>query len=223
MKKRHWVIGNGSSLNETPLELLKDEVSWGMNRIDKIYHRTSWRPTYYLMVDFNQQNPKNYWHDCVRAHWDTPKWLWEGFRDGHPYFEIDTMPDVPNTTWIPRCQKHHYYMAGNVKAAQSWHLPEICTAFSGIGAVIQLAVQNGADEIYLLGCDLYEGGDNYGKNFFANDYAEDHRDRSDVDNTNMIQVHKVARRSSPVPIYNATIGGKLEVYPRVDMRKVLNG
>jgi len=38
----------------------------------------------------------------------------------------------------------------------------------------------------------------------------------------MVQVHTVAKRSSPVPIYNATIGGNLEVYPRVNMLDVLN-
>jgi hypothetical protein len=34
-------------------------------------------------------------------------------------------------------------------------------------------------------------------------------------------VHTVARRSSPAPIYNATIGGMLEVHPRVDFFEVL--
>jgi hypothetical protein len=44
-----------------------------------------------------------------------------------------------------------------------------------------------------------------------------------MDNENMNQAHMVARRSSPVPIYNATLGGKLEVHPRVDFFEVLNG
>lgn len=220
---RHWIIANGKSLQETPLELLKDEVTWGMNRIHLIYPETSWRPTYYFMCDWNQQNPHNYWRECIRANWNTPKWLWEGFRDGHHYYpDLEPIGEVPNTTWIPRCKKHHYYMGDNYrKRAESWHLPELCTAFSGIGAMMQLAVQQGATELYIVGADLYQ--EDYTKNFFTENYQSDLRPRHELDNTNMTQVHKVAKRSSPVPIYNATIGGKLTVYERKDIYSVLNG
>src|SRR5688572_27334474 len=212
---RHWIIANGSSLNHTPLEFLTKEITWGMNRIHLHYRNTIWRPKYYLMVDWNQQNPHNFWKDCTRAHWETKKFLWEGFRDGHKlYPDLEPIGDVPNTTWIPRCQKHHYYMASNWKRAESWHLPDICTAFSGIGAMMQLAVLEGATEIYIVGADLY--GPDYTQNFFVEDYTQDLRRRDELDNENMIQVHTVARRSSPVPIFNATIGGALEVHPRVN-------
>lgn len=220
---RHWVLGNGRSLRETPLERLQGETVWAMNRIHLYYPETSFRPTYFFMCDWNQQNPKNYWRECITAHWHTPKWLWTGFRDGHRYFpELEPIGDVPNTTWIERCEKHHYYMGDNYsKRAESWHLPELCTAFSGIGTVMQLAVQQGATEIYLLGCDLYES--NYENNFMVREYANDPRDRSEIDNINMTQVHEVARRSSPVPIYNATLGGALEVHPRVNFFDVVKG
>ena len=41
----------------------------------------------------------------------------------------------------------------------------------------------------------------------------------------MIHMHGIAKRESEalgVKIYNATVGGILEVYPRVDLREVLN-
>jgi hypothetical protein len=174
------------------------------------------------MVDFNQQNkPVDYWKDCIRAHWNTPKFLWEGFRNGDKgYPDLGNgIGDVPATKWIPRCKKHHYYMATNWKRAESWHFPDICTAFSGIGAMIQLAAQHDATEIYVVGADLYVS--DYRKNFFTPNYTDDQRPRDELDNANMTQVHTVARRSSPVPIYNATIGGMLEVYPRVDFYEVL--
>ena len=220
---RHWIIANGKSLLDTPLHLLKDEVTWGMNRIHLHYKNTTWRPSYYLMVDWNQQNPHNYWRDCIWAHGNTPKYLWEGFRDGHKWFpDLEPIGDVPNTTWIPRCQRHHYYMGNNIpKRAESWHLPDICTAFSGIGAMMQLAVLNGATELYIVGADLYVP--DYRQNFFTENYTDDQRPRDELDNTNMVQVHTVAKRSSPVPIYNATIGGALEVYERRDFHEVLRG
>lgn len=221
---RHWIIANGSSLNHTPLELLEGEITWAMNRIHLHYPNTSWRPNYYLMIDWNQQNPKNYWKECILAHWGTRKFLWEGFRDGskiHPDLDPIGDIDIPNTTWIPRCKKHHYYMGDNYrKRAESWHLPEICTAFSGIGAMMQLAVQEGATELCIVGADLYVP--DYRRNFFTPDYTDDQRPRDVLDNANMNQVHMVARRSSPVPIYNCTIGGMLEVHPRRDFYEVIN-
>lgn len=219
--RRHWVIGSGASLKETPLDLLKGEITWGMNRIHLFYDQTDWRPTFFFMVDYNQQNPRNYWHDCIRAHWETEKFLWKGFRDGHVYFpDLEPIGDVPNTTWIDRCAAHHYYAGNNhSKRAESWHLPDICTAFSGLGAMLQLSVLHGASEIYLLGCDLY--GPDYGKNHMVEEYSSDLRDRSDTDNINMIQMHMVASRSSPVPIYNATVGGNLGIHPRRDVKELL--
>lgn len=221
---RHWIIANGKSLNITPLDLLRDEITWGMNRIHLHYGKTSWRPSYYLMVDFNQQNPKDYWKECIQAHWGTPKFLWDGFRSGDRMFPDlgKGIGEVPNTVWLPRCKKHHYYMADNyIRRAESWHLPTICTAFSGIGAMMQLAVLQGATELYIVGADLYVP--DYRENFFTPDYTSDQRPRDALDNTNMVQVHTVAKRSSPVPIYNCTLGGKLEVYERRDFYEVLRG
>lgn len=222
---RAWIVANGKSLLQTPLELLKNETTYAMNRIHLHYKNTSWRPDFYLMVDFNQQNkPVSYWKDCIEAHWNTPKYLWDGFRGGDRMFPDlgNEIGEVPNTTWIPRCKKHHYYMGDNhMKRAESWHLPEICTAFSGIGALMQIAILNGASELYIVGADLYEA--DYRNNFFDKNYTDDQRPRDTLDNINMNQVHRVARRSSPVPIYNATIGGKLEIHPRRDFFEVLDG
>lgn len=223
---RHFVLGSGPSLNDTPLDLLQGEITWAMNRIHLIYPTTVWRPTYYMMVDHNMQNPVGYWKDCIRAHYNTPKWLWRRFKDGwprehsHHEFLPDGVGEVPNTTWIPRCQKHHYYQGDNIKAVQSWHLPELCTGLTGLSTMMQLAVQKGATEIYLLGCDLGYT-DNNAVNHFTPEYTSDYRPRAERDNMNMTKAHEMAKRSSPVPIFNATIGGSLEVHPRVDLMEIL--
>lgn len=224
--KRAWLIGSGSSLNQTPLHLLKNEVTYTMNRSHIWYPQHDFRPTFWLMVDCNSQNPRGYWRECIEAHRDTPKYLWTGFRDGYPVGSVfanlvredEAIGEVPNTTWIDRC-KHHYYHAPNSKSAHEWHFPELCTGLSGMSTLIQAAVQNGASEIYLLGCDQY--GSDYTKNHFTPMYTEDLRDRSEGDNANMNQLHEMAKRCSPVPIYNCTVGGHLEVHPRRSMEAVL--
>lgn len=224
--KRAWLIGSGSSIKDTQLELLNGEIVWTMNRAH-IYYPVGFRPTFYLFHDHNSCNPPEYWMDCIEAHRDTPKYVWSVFRDGYPeshpnHADIPRgIGEVPNTVWIDRCA-HHYYSANNyVKRAESWHLPEFCTAFSGMGTMMQAAVANGATEIYLLGCDGYEA--DYSKNHAVADYTHDTRDRSDHDNSTMKFMHEVARRSSPVPIFDCSLGRGYGVHPKRDMKEVLNG
>jgi hypothetical protein len=43
------IVGNGPSLNKTPLEKFMNINSMGMNKIDLIFPRTSWRPDYVVV------------------------------------------------------------------------------------------------------------------------------------------------------------------------------
>ena len=75
----------------------------------------------------------------------------------------------------------------------------------------------GFDEIYLLGCDMFtQKHDHFDQNYPA--YAV-WNERNKIEQ----HIHEVAKKSSPAKIYNATVGGSLEVHPRVDIRKVLDG
>lgn len=196
---RHWILGNGSSLKDTPLELLQGEVVWGMNRPPV-------KPTYYYCMDVNERDDR--WQEAVRANLNCEKVF---LRD-----EWKHLFSGDNITWLPICERHHWYAADNYrKRAESWHLPEVCTAFGSMYVVMQLAVLNGATEIDLLGCDLFTGdGDHY-----TRDYPEyvDQLSRNQIEE----HIHRVARRSSPVPIFNMTIGGSLEIHPRKDVYEVL--
>lgn len=214
------IVANGPSLNRTPLlELSKNFDMIAMNRINLIYDRTEWRPDFYFMVDMNMQNTPGYYFDSIMAHYDTPKYLWDAMRDGTAQFP--GVGDIPKTVWIPRCQKHHYYMYNNVdKRVKHWHLPEICTGIGGLSAMMQIAVLMGYEAIYLVGCDLGYKAD--GKaNHFDPEYTQDSRDRAKFDNEAMIYLHEMAKRNSPIPIYNATSGGNLEVHKRVAVRDLI--
>lgn len=207
---RIFVIGNGPSLKETPLTWL-DGDTFAMNRIHLLYPETNFRPSLYFMVDMNMQNTIGYWKDCIEAHRETPKFLWDRFRE--------VTGELPNTVWLPRCERHHYYMYNNhEKRVQSWHLPEICTGIGGMSAMLQIAVLMGYEEIVVVGCDLGYKPDG-GANHFHPNYTQDKRDRADFDNEAMTYLHEMAKRCSPVPIYNGTVGGELEVYDRVDINE----
>ena len=51
--KRIFLVGNGPSLNDMNLDLLENEYSIAMNRIELIYPKTTWRPTWYMFCSSN--------------------------------------------------------------------------------------------------------------------------------------------------------------------------
>lgn len=200
------------------------------NKINRIFPFTSWRPTYYYMVDYD---------NCAGLDWQNRiievlphvkrAWIWDVLRDGYPKSHPlhDYIPsgvgEQEKVTWIPRCEKHHYYQPTNPKMKDwGWHFPEICTAVNSISAMIQIAVMLGYEEIYLLGCDLGYTHDRT-QNHFIENYSDDPRDKSEMDNRNCLFAHTASRRDCPIPIYNATIGGQLEIHPRVNLTDVLKG
>lgn len=49
--RRAFLIGNGPSLKMSDLEALKDEITFGSNKIFLAYEATTWRPDVYCMCD----------------------------------------------------------------------------------------------------------------------------------------------------------------------------
>ncbi|MEH7076806.1 6-hydroxymethylpterin diphosphokinase MptE-like protein [Neobacillus drentensis] len=48
---RCFIIGNGPSLKPEDLDRLKGEITFASNKIYKIFNQTTWRPTFYMVVD----------------------------------------------------------------------------------------------------------------------------------------------------------------------------
>lgn len=49
--ERCFIVATGPSLTMKDLHLIKNEISFGMNSITKMFDRTDWRPTYYGIQD----------------------------------------------------------------------------------------------------------------------------------------------------------------------------
>ncbi len=233
---RLFLVGNGPSLRDTDLELLIGEESWGSGRIDLIYPRTNWRPTRAFWGEW-PKGQKDY--DSILAHFEEgyPYWM---RRDAAlsltiKYSPFD-LPSVPLSNWkfqLPLrfpdqvvtydwCGSRHAGMlqdrpADNVPT--TWHLPELCRFGSTMHIMLQQAVLEGHKEIYLIGNDLEftPGHDNYFDSGYQLRDWDDRRAR--LFNKTHVYAHEIARKyaiAAGVSIYNATIGGSLEVYPRVD-------
>lgn len=215
---RVFILGNGPSLNYTPLDLLKGEVCFGVNRINLLYDKTDWRPDCVVrgeLVEGNRHREKLVAQDVKQSlEAGAAVYLQQGLagvvRDHNIKGKIHYFYTCP----------HDAKRFDDVGVPEEWHLPSICTFATSVHMAMQIAVQYGADELYLVGCDLgYEDGKS---NHFDEKYERDLFIRpARYLNGDAMKGYEIAKRSCPVPIYNATVGGSLELFPRVDLEKLL--
>lgn len=213
---RFWLIGNGPSLNDTPLDLLAGEYTMAVNKISGIFHKTKWRPTHYVKIDYSPFDGGK-WKDEVMPFVESgiPCLLWDVFRDGvkdpnEPFGDLipDGIGDYPNVTWVTRC-KHHAIPPKMNGCAKKWHNP-FCTAYNSINTMAQWAVKLGATEIYLLGCDgkFTNGRDDH----FMPYYNQIDAGYVERNNSHVLAAQLLIKESCPVPVYDFTMGGGLEVF-----------
>lgn len=213
--KRCFIIGNGPSLTAADLDQLLNEYTFAFNRIYYIFDQTSWRPTFYCTQDAKIAKASA---ADIQANIKTPylfapinlKW-YEGVALESEYFF---------------CPKQ----AGDAVPVFSEDIPNfIGTGNTVAYTAIQLAAYMGFSELYLLGVDhsfrTYQDKngnivtDPNAKDYFCDQYNQDKGQlfvpRLDVSTLSYLAAQEYAQ-SHPVKIYNATRGGKLEVFPRVD-------
>ncbi len=206
---RCFIIGNGPSLEINDLNKLKNEKTFAANRIYLTFDNTDWRPTFYFINDF-----KLYYLD-----YDIIKKLDLSFKF------------VPLNSTIA-CGKvdddiiyYHRNGLGEHNTDFSFDVSEVVYANSTVtSAMLQFAVYMGFKEIYLLGIDNnYSGNTGSSGNHFDNRYENGISKMSKIPvkcNTDRMTITyetaKKAAESVGVKIYNATRGGALEVFERVD-------
>lgn len=218
---RAFIIGNGPSLNKTPLDKLIGEVSFATNRIHLIYKQTNWRPTYYVRAEELEGLELNVWKDDLLAQLAIPdiqiycnqyftKNLEREMNDGSIRHRVHRL----------KACTHYQEHFDSINCPHTWH-QGLCTFGSSVNVAVQLAVQMYYDPIYLVGCDL---GYKYEEvSHFSAEYINVEKNKlRDAHYANMdtLAAHMIAARSSPVLIFNATIGGSLEVFPRVEFESL---
>ncbi len=213
-----FVIGNGPSLCIADLEKLKDYLTFGANKIYLAFAESSFRPSYYFVEDnlVLQQN----WQQ-INALRDVPKF--------HPKKGLE---------WAPRINSSYYYdfywEDPKSPSFPSFGTNPVCGFYWGstvIYSMIQFAFYMGCNPIILIGVDfsfdlpktpakgieLKSEGE---KNHFHPDYRKP-GEKWNIPNLD-IQLktfQKVAAWASMngVQVFNATRGGKLEVFDRIDL------
>lgn len=223
--KRCFIVGLGPSLTIDDVEKLKGEITFSLNDVFQLFDKTDWRPTYYLCQELlSRMSPMLY--DRLRENLTKNpmpqiflphcKYI-RKLRKEFPLTEITSLPI--EVDW---CQ----YTKDNSGLPFSRKCEKIINnAHTTVYSIIQLAVYMGFSEIYLLGTDCnYQVGARHcydSKLEFNFNNAKKCKMDSDGVLKGFIKAREAVDKIDGVTIYNATRGGMLEEFPRVDLDEVV--
>lgn len=225
--QRCFIIGNGPSLKTDDLEKIKNEISFASNRIYHIFEHTNWRPNYYISIDLNALISE---FNKIKNCGNFPKFinykiaglcdkekkksdnLWYIYMQGK--FNIDIYKRMSNK------------LSDNI----SKHFTKLHTVTA---SAIEMAVYMGFNEIYLLGVDnnyakkIDKDGKIYDDPSVKSSYFDGMKkitgvkgEENSVQNVDAMnysyELCKKFADEKGIKICNATRGGKLEVFERVD-------
>lgn len=208
--KRIFIIATGPSLKISDLEILKmhNEITMSMNYIYYAFEKTQWRPNYYVVSDGN--GIRDYEKLAYKEKWfeNTEKF----FSDNYLEFWNNSIDST-------------YHCFRQIQNSSEIEFSSDCSDFvcSGLTVVyscLQLAVYMGFKEIFLLGCDF-----SFSPNFDSNnDHFYGTCDKGVPKGSYtfnyefVLKSYEKAKKygdANGISIYNATCGGKLEVFKRV--------
>ncbi len=223
--KRCFIICNGPSLIAEDLQKIYEhsDISIAMNAVARIYGQTAWRPTFLSLTDdivFTKKN-KKMCRNCESRYkfYDRSRYLRTLNTKGKKFYlgfnESDKLLSEP--VFNPDATKM---------------MPSIGTSAY---ACLEFAVFLGCKDIYILGCDMSYAANitrdgriyynNSGKEHFYGNKHEDLK-TSDMNPVPIWQLEiafntasKYAKNNG-IKIYNATRGGMLESFPRVEIEEL---
>ena len=224
-------MGNGPSLNQMDLGLLAGESVWGANRCYLLFERIDWRPAFYVSVD--KRVVPDIAQEIAALFRELTQTL---FFFPVEFRERGLLPSAPNVYWYREVDIDETDLPDGTFSRDAAQF--VTTVRTVTVAAMQLAAFLGFNPIYLIGCDTSYSipstarseGDSGEKLVSTEDDDPNHFDPSYFGKgrkwhnphvERMIFHYEQARKvcdAMGVEVYNATVGGKLEVFPRVDYR-----
>lgn len=223
--KRVFIVGNGPSLNKMPLYLLENEYTFVFNRFNLMFERLNWIPQLYMVVDdlvlkdMSEQINKEILPVVDHAF----------FPDIHP-------SNVDFTKYIDHRENVYWFNADKPEFRDD--LPNCGINKTVVNGAIQVAAFLGFKEIYLIGVDMTFGEQKVKKlnsrNWEAGEHDPNHFDPRyfgkglKYHNPTVHEMLEKFRKAKEffdprgVKIINATEGGKLEEFPRVDFESLFD-
>lgn len=163
--ERAFVVGNGPSLEEAPLDKLMSEYTFATTKINNIYRDTRWRPTFYSYT--RSPPPKEELYDCCRENIDMGVTCFisgdnrEYFGESDNVFYVDRTTISENRSEILGKDDIYTY-SEDKKKKWSDDITSIVYHFNcSLYPIYQIINYMGFEKIYLLGCDLGIDKDGY--------------------------------------------------------------
>lgn len=221
--ERCFIIGNGPSLNKTDFSLLKDEVTFGVNGLFYMTDDVGFTPTYYTVEDNHvvYDNLERIKTVGSRAKFFPEKYQQVlGDNEDTFYLPVD---------WFFYFKSHKFFETPRFSNDIS---KEIFVGQTVTYLNMQLAFYMGFTEVYLVGLDFsYEIPQNHPVDGFTITSMDDDPNHfhpayfGKGKKWHFPKLHNCLKsyeyadehyRQHDRTIYNATYGGKLECYERVD-------
>lgn len=213
--KRIFIIGNGPSLTIKDLNVLHEhnELCFALNKIHKVFSQTEWRPDYIGMTDTrailaSEEDLDIITENSVLFMADRYINSNTAYEDGLQYVHLKSEYYAPNPPGF----------SDDITKGVFWGYT-VTYDFA-----IQIAAYMGFSEMYLIGMDHNNVGavtdprNHFIKDYFTQEETDIYKDVV-ADFGAMEIAYKKAEnysRKHGFRIYNATRGGKLEVFERVD-------
>lgn len=223
--RRCFILATGPSLRQEDVEMLSGEITIAVNSFYRLYPKTEFRPTYYMTLDPDVQ--KTVEDANMRQIKDLAK-------DG-VFFNSIVRNKVEGAFYLPYCYQDHWFMqfepghdhAKNLKCSDNllWGFYDKYTITI---AAIEMAAHMGCKEIYLLGVDCnYSGPVNYfftpEKNEVALSPCEFQAAAVQHAMTCGYRFIEKESKNRGFCVYNATRGGMLEEFERVNFDELIKG
>lgn len=219
--ERCFIIGNGPSLKIEDLEKIKAKgfKTFACNRIYLAYEQTDWRPDYYFMADLRLIES-----DGMSPKLDVPI--------DHRFFPDAAINNVSGGSFY-----HTLYYRYKQDSKFSKDASEgVYQSGTVTTDMLHIAYYMGFSEFYLIGVDFNyhmgnksADGNSYVYNNENNYFIKGYFKKGEVANTNdpatNLLGYEAARRAIEEEgrkVFNATRGGKLEVFERIDIDELLN-
>ncbi|MEO6453573.1 MAG: 6-hydroxymethylpterin diphosphokinase MptE-like protein [Ginsengibacter sp.] len=223
--ERIFLIGNGPSLNKMPLYLLKDEYTMCFNRFNLLHERIGWKPYFYVVTDdlVIKDNYKEINTELL------PYVKYGFFPDIHP-------SNIEVTHYIKNRDNVNWIIADKPEFRAD--LPNCGHNKTVVNAGLQIAAFLGFTKIYLIGVDMtFE--EQKVKKINLRDWEAEEDDPNHFDPRYFKKgfkyhnptVHEILEQFAigktffdklGISILNAGVGGKLEIFPRVEFNSLFN-
>lgn len=209
--KRCFIVATGPSLTLEDLNLLKNEICFGVNSVVKLFSRTEWRPTFYGIQDAGVY--KNLEGIINQERMETvfiSETLSKQFNVKEEYIKFNHFSCF---------HRSHREMMPKIVGFSNDVEEIVYDGYSVTYSMLQIACYMGFDEIYLLGCDC-----NYPINGKQHIIESGHVDnKSAIIGKYMIYAYKKALpylKKKNIKVYNCTRGGMLNVFERKSLEDI---